>query len=59
MSFKVYLKEILIKTCVSNLSQIKFIFISNKSYQSISESFVEAIKDMIKAECITEIPFLP
>jgi nucleoside-triphosphatase THEP1 len=36
-SFKVYLKEVLTKSCVGELSNMKFIFISNKSYQSISE----------------------
>lgn len=58
-NFKIYLKEVLTKTCLTDLSQMKFIFISNKSYQTISVDFVETIKDMIKADSITEIPFLP
>lgn len=58
-SFKAYLKEVLTKSCVPMLSDIKFIFISNKSCQSISEEFVDAIKEMIRADTITEIPFLP
>jgi hypothetical protein len=58
-SFKAYLKEVLTKSCAPRLSDIKFIFISNKSCQSISEEFVDAIKEMIRADTITEIPFLP
>ena len=51
-SFRVYLKEVLTKSCVFQLSKMKFIFISNKSYQSISEEFVDTIKEMIKADSI-------
>lgn len=52
-SFKAYLRQVLTKSCSPKLIDIKFIFISNKPCQSISEEFIDAIKEMIKADTIT------